>query len=863
MRPELNEIQYIEQYLKGKLDSTQRLAFEKKLIADSAFKEKVELQQLLMQGIENRAIRNSVAEAYGKAKFKSKLKLGLGVAFIVAVIVTGILFIQNLTNFEGSFPNENENLEDKAELVIPSEQQAGNSLETQFFRIKGNRDTVIQTIDGIVLAIEAGTFVDQEGSAVGEEIKVAIKEALKVEDILSSGLSTVTTSGEVLETGGMFSINAKSGSETLSINPTKGIFTQVPTDKKKPGMKLWEGKLQKDGQVLWDNAKELEQFLIPVDMNLLSFYPKDFEHNIRRLGFPNASKKQLDSIYYSFASHFTKKGRSQFLVVNTPFVLDTTESFVSEYPKFQSKFSYYRYPIKTGLNPAKVKAFWDVKLNGSLLATKEFEKRMHLIHQTGSADILDLYVQNAGKRISEIDLLAAEQSIGKLKKRFEGFAALNEGRVETNSQLVKMLNGFYRQRELSYKNALSKVSSYWKEQQKKDKGAQKLIKKFNEKEAKRVADNFITELQDNLDTVYRQLGYKSGPRVSYTASVRSTGWNNIDKQVYSATAERTSTTFEENGKTAKLSYSELRVFNDQKFDRVYGYVLTPSLPSFQRMNYCVVDTEFVENEIGEVFPYPISAISLKINDFYRYGFAMIGYRGDSCFTYFESALMYDSVLVGKNDSVRIKNVVLKSQSENNFFKRIKRFSGNKSFKTDLKKDLLFQRFFQEEKIRKVKLQELVSFRREVQEYVFPRYYLCTMHYLRNAKSVQYSGNLDLKNMKHNNFEESISFVAVSKKGSAREGVVFDDFEEVLFGANGFSYFTGERIEYGLNSFQGYGNFSNVVLGVENASGRSISSWDFINNGDYSYLSNDKEGFTCVNIDFELVSPALKRLDKSE
>ena len=57
---------------------------------------------------------------------------------------------------------------------------------------------------------------------------------------------------------------------------------------------------------------------------------------------------------------------------------------------------------------------------------------MHLIHQTGSGEILDLYIKNADKRISEIDAMAAKQSMGKLKNRFNAFAAMDEGRVKSN-----------------------------------------------------------------------------------------------------------------------------------------------------------------------------------------------------------------------------------------------------------------------------------------------------------------------------------------------------------------------------------------------------------------------------------------------
>ncbi len=454
MRPELNEIQYIEFYLQGKLGQHQKLEVEQKMISDEVFKEKVELQKQLMQGIENRALRTTIAKAYSKFKFNKSLKWGVGSLVIIVLVSIVIITLSNRECPGCGGAGVDERIYDE----LNNEQLAGNLLSDQYFNINGSRDTVIQTKDGIVFAIEAGSFVDQAGRPAEGSIQVTVKEALKVEDILSSGLSTVTSTGEQLETGGMFSVNATSDNKPLSIDPDKGIFTQVPTDEKKSGMKLWKGVYQKNGELLWEEPKELEKFLIPVDMSLLNFYPKDFESNLERLGFPGATKKEKDSVYYSFGSHFTRKGRAQFEVVEErKKYLDPPMGAMD----FESKNKYYRYPIKTGLNPAKVKAFWNEKFNGSLLATKEFEKRMHLIHQTGSDDILDLYIKNAGKRISDIDAMAADRALGKLKKRFEEYAALDEGRVKTNPQLIKMMNNFYRQKELSYKQALSKANKFW------------------------------------------------------------------------------------------------------------------------------------------------------------------------------------------------------------------------------------------------------------------------------------------------------------------------------------------------------------------------------------------------------------------
>ena len=79
-------------------------------------------------------------------------------------------------------------------------------------------------------------------------------------------------------------------------------------------MSLWQYK--KDGQILWEQPKQLEQFLIPIDMSLLNFYPKDFESNLA-IGFSKRHEKQKDSVYYSFVSHFTKKGRAVFMGMST------------------------------------------------------------------------------------------------------------------------------------------------------------------------------------------------------------------------------------------------------------------------------------------------------------------------------------------------------------------------------------------------------------------------------------------------------------------------------------------------------------------------------------------------------------------
>lgn len=123
-----------------------------------------------------------------------------------------------------------------------------------------------------------------------------------------------------------------------------------------------------------------------------------------------------------------------------------------------------------------------------------------------------------------------------------------------------------------------------------------------------------------------------------------------------------------------------------------------------------------------------SVHEFKLNDFYRYGLAMIGYKDGVAYTYFEDKLNFDSVYSTSGDSVRLKSVKLSKQSEKAFFKRVRKFTNGKGLKHDVKKDLMFEAFFESDKKRKQKVQDMVNFRREMQEYVFPLYYLDVLDY---------------------------------------------------------------------------------------------------------------------------------------
>jgi mono/diheme cytochrome c family protein len=181
-------------------------------------------------------------------------------------------------------------------------------------------------------------------------------------------------------------------------------------------MNLYKGVRQKDGSLDWQNPKPIEQFLTPVDITKLNFYPPHYEPKLADLGYGSATKQWKDSVYFSFGN--TKKVSS----IKDDF--SYTEKSVNIINKnFNGKYlidtinkvtKIYSDKIRE-VNPAKVQAFWNAKFNNTLLATKEFEERMTFLHYLGQDRFLELYINNLDKRMATVDSMVL-QLMGVLNK---------------------------------------------------------------------------------------------------------------------------------------------------------------------------------------------------------------------------------------------------------------------------------------------------------------------------------------------------------------------------------------------------------------------------------------------------------------
>ncbi len=180
---------------------------------------------------------------------------------------------------------------------------ADKYLPGQTFTLNTAQDTIIQTKGGLVIAVPAKCFVDDNGNPVTGPIELEVKEALDAASMMRAGLSTKSGS-DLLESAGMFYLNGRKDGKSLKINPNNGIYVRVPADSVKTGMQAFEGKRMPDGTIDWVNPKPLLRNLVPVDIHTLNFYPPLYLDSLAMWGKDIKNKIYTDSLYYSFASEF-------------------------------------------------------------------------------------------------------------------------------------------------------------------------------------------------------------------------------------------------------------------------------------------------------------------------------------------------------------------------------------------------------------------------------------------------------------------------------------------------------------------------------------------------------------------------------
>jgi hypothetical protein len=119
-----------------------------------------------------------------------------------------------------------------------------DSLPSQFIEIDNTRDTSVQTANGAVLKIKKGSFSS-------DKVKLQIKEAYSIEQMILAGLTT-ESNGKPLSSGGMIYI----ASVDRDVNINKPLRISIPTVYYDNKMQVYRGE-EKDGKINWINPQPL------------------------------------------------------------------------------------------------------------------------------------------------------------------------------------------------------------------------------------------------------------------------------------------------------------------------------------------------------------------------------------------------------------------------------------------------------------------------------------------------------------------------------------------------------------------------------------------------------------------------------
>ncbi|NOX48246.1 MAG: hypothetical protein GXO89_14845, partial [Chlorobi bacterium] len=346
---------------------------------------------------------------------------------------------------------------------------------SQNFELNANVDNVIEGENGTILIMPKGCFKNSKGEIVTEQIKVELSEALSVEEMLLSNLTT-TSDGKLLETDGMIYINATANGEQLSINKENPIHIEIPTNKRKTGMMAYKGIRDENGNMNWIEPKELKKFLIPIDINLLDFYPKGFEAEVNN-GMPfrnykTATKNLIDSLYYSLS---ISNGSD---LLNGLVATDYNEPYYNKNKEvIDGKYTDKSYelgdsadstiteevaeeaPAVCGIDPAIIKVIKGEKYQNTLIATREFETRLQIIFKTCRDDILEIYIKNLDKNLWELDSIAAI-TLGEHHQYEDFYDFYKQGltNIKEANKYSELLQNYYEQQLQEVKTELESVN---------------------------------------------------------------------------------------------------------------------------------------------------------------------------------------------------------------------------------------------------------------------------------------------------------------------------------------------------------------------------------------------------------------------
>ncbi len=369
MRPELHDIERIDQYLDGSMPASEKSLFEKELLVNPALKEAVETQALMVTAISRKALLAQVHQyapprtpVSGSSSILAKMKWPIILSSIViGALITWVstrgddneekteetalvatvpesdtvtkndTFVAEMDTVLASDFEEMANTDSQTStgignavefgngnarqtVVTPSKAKRIGGLETwvspeiQRIIINPKNDELVECRDGSVIFIPKNAFVDSKGNLISEPVTLEIIEALTFDKMVMYNLATMNGKN-ALQSEGMLYVQPKRGKENLEFADGKAMHIEIPTANYNGDMLAWKGVPTDDGTLNWIEPKAIENYLTTVPMSTLDFVPNGFRDEVQATlpfrNYTSSSKSLEDSLYYALASFGT------------------------------------------------------------------------------------------------------------------------------------------------------------------------------------------------------------------------------------------------------------------------------------------------------------------------------------------------------------------------------------------------------------------------------------------------------------------------------------------------------------------------------------------------------------------------------
>lgn len=129
--------------------------------------------------------------------------------------------------------------------------------QRQTFVVNPTQQTAVRAARGTTVQVPAGSLVFADGTAPKGPITLEVREALTPGDWFLQQLSTLTTDGQLLQTGGMLQVSASSEGKPLQVKKGKSLRVEMPAfgGKAQPDMQIFYGQAHHaDGPTTWNLA---------------------------------------------------------------------------------------------------------------------------------------------------------------------------------------------------------------------------------------------------------------------------------------------------------------------------------------------------------------------------------------------------------------------------------------------------------------------------------------------------------------------------------------------------------------------------------------------------------------------------------